>query len=155
MIKIRSPPPPSSSPWLRLVQPCTKQFYNVNLRWTDSCGTHFSFFATSQPMKSWGSRLGLVPGKFILYFSWNVKPLIVVKMILHESNFKATESNCNTRSLHAEYSLHPTLISWVLKLSCLPAGLPPAASGVPAWLGWAQKPLTDTLSSPVWTRIVD
>ena len=38
---------------------------------------------------------------------------------------------------------------------CLPGCLPPAASGVSAWLGWAQKPLTDTLSIPVWTRTVD
>ena len=82
--------------------------------------------------------------KFILAEMWKI--LIEVKMILHENNFTATEANSNTRSLHAEYSLHPTLLSWVLKLSCLPAWLPPAASGVPAWLGWAQKPLTDTLS---------
>ena len=57
--------------------------------------------------------------------------------------------------LHAEYSVHPTMLSWVMKLSCLPACLSAAASGVPAWLGWAQKPLTDTLSSPVWTRTLD
>ena len=30
-----------------------------------------------------------------------------------------------------------------------------ADSGVPAWLGCAQEPLNDILSSPVWTRTLD
>ena len=57
---------------------------------------------------------------------------------------------------HVREKLFPTSNNAQLSSEAeLSAWLPPAASGVPAWLGWVQKPLTDTLSSPVCTKAVD